>query len=85
MLSIFVTSDNHLRHTFSYRSESSKLHLSVDNKYPSKLHSNLLIVLVCAYEHIVIQIKNITDVIYLNVVVNSIVRTAKDNTYNFVW
>ena len=36
------------------------------------------------YQYIVIQTKNNTDLIYLNVVVKRIVRTTENNTYNFV-
>ena len=38
-----------------------------------------------AYEHIVIQIKNIIDIAYFNVVAKRIQKTTKNNLHNFVW
>ena len=40
-----------------------------------------------AYEHIVIQIKNITDIMCGKDVGESIIyiQTTENNTYNFVW
>ena len=54
--------------------------------YWTELNTNQVILsLVRAYEHIVIQIKNSTDIIYLNVVVKSFVETTENNFYGCVW
>ena len=41
--------------------------------------NQVILSLVLAYEHIVIQIKNTTDIIYLNGVVKSILETTENN------